>query len=109
MIKIIILNKLRDEIIKTFKKDSDKIFSLISTLKNNPNKGKSIGFVNDINIKELKYKTFRFYFIINKNKLNLFNKNKLKDLLIRFAEMSKKNDQQETIKKIKKMLIELEK
>jgi len=35
--------------------------------------------------------------------------NKLKDLLIRFIKMSEKNDQQKTIEKIKKILIELEK
>lgn len=104
MIKIIILNRLRDEIYKKFKRDSYKIFSLIGTLKENPNKGKVIGFVGDMCIREIKYKSFRFYFILNKNKLNLFNQNKLRDLLIRFIEMSKKNNQQKTINKIKEIL-----
>ncbi|MAE42236.1 hypothetical protein CMO93_00570 [Candidatus Woesearchaeota archaeon] len=104
MIKIEILNDLRYEIFKTFKKDSLKVYNLIEELKENPNKGKVLGHVGNISIRELKYKSFRFYFILDGHKLNLFNKNKLEELLIKFIEMSKKHNQQKTIEKIKEIL-----
>ncbi|NOZ80793.1 MAG: hypothetical protein GXP63_03910 [DPANN group archaeon] len=55
-------------------------------------------------LKELKYRSFRFYFIIDGNSLYLFNAEKLEELLIQFMKMSKKNDQQKTIDKIKEIL-----
>ena len=104
IIKILLLNRLRDDIFKTFKEDSLKVYSLIEELKHNPNKGRILGHVGSISIRELKFKSFRFYFILNQFKLNLFNKDELKELLIKFIEMSKKNNQQKTIDKIKKIL-----
>lgn len=108
MIKIIVLNSLRDEIFKTFKKDSLKIYSLIEELKSNQNKGKVLGHIGNISIRELKYKSFRFYFILDGFKLNLFNKNKIKELLIKFIKMSKKHNQQQTINEIKQILKRIE-
>ncbi len=108
MIKIIILNKLRNEIWKTFKKDSLKVYSLIESLKINPNKGKTIGQIGVISIRELKFRSFRFYYILNLNSLNLFNKEQLEELLIKFVEMSKKNNQQKTIERIKQTIEYLE-
>ena len=81
-----------------------KIYSLIDELKTNPNKGKKVGKVGSILIKELKYKTFRFYYILNGYELSLFNSNRLKDLLIKFIKMSEKNNQQKTIEEIKEIL-----
>lgn len=104
MIKIIIINSLRDEIWKTFKRDSLKIYSLIEELKQNPNKGKVLGHVGNISIRELKYKGFRFYYVLDGHKLNLFNKDKVQELLIRFIKMSNKNKQQKTIDEIKLIL-----
>jgi hypothetical protein len=104
MIKIIILNKLRDEIYKTFKKDSLKIYSLIEELQNNSHKGKILGHIGNMSIRELKYKNFRFYFIIDGHKLYLFNKDQVSELLIRFVRMSTKNNQQKTIDEIKTIL-----
>ena len=104
MIKIIILNSLRNEIYRKFKKDSLKVYSLIKELKKNPNKGKVLGHVGHISIRELKFKTFRFYYILDGHKLDLFNKEQLKELLIKFIRMSKKNNQQETINEIKTIL-----
>lgn len=108
MIIIKILNSLRNEIFKTFKKDSLKIYSLIEELKNNPNKGRILGHVGNISIRELKYSSFRFYFILDSYKLYLFNKNELEKLLIQFIQMSKKNNQQKTIVEIKQILIKIE-
>ncbi|HIH32052.1 TPA: hypothetical protein HA235_05065 [Candidatus Woesearchaeota archaeon] len=104
MIKIIVLNKLRDEIVKTFKKECLKIFSLIGDLENNPQKGKILGHVGNMSIRELRYKNYRFYFIVDGHKLYLFTKNQIEDILIQFVRMSKKNDQQKTIDEIKEIL-----
>ena len=107
MIKVIVLNRLRDQIFKTFKKDSLKIYSLIEELKTNPNKGKVVGHIGAISIRELKYKTFRFYFILDSYKLYLFNQEGIKELLIKFIRMSRKNNQQKTIDEIKLILSKL--
>lgn len=111
MIRILILNRLRDEIYKTFKSESKKVINLIKSLKENPSKGKTVGNIGNIIIKELKYKTFRFYYIFEGHRLTIFRKDELSELLIKFIEMSKKNNQQKTIDEIKEMLkiIEFEK
>lgn len=104
MIKIIIINSLRDEIFRIFKQESLKIYSLIRGLEQNPNKGKVLGHVGSISIRELKYKSFRFYYILDGHKLDMFNRDKLKELLIKFIRMSKKNNQQKTIGEINTLL-----
>ena len=104
MIRIVILNSLRDEIFKIFKKDALKIYGLIDKLKVNPNQGKVLGHVGNMSIRELRYGSFRFYYIIDGNKLRLFNQSKIEDLLIQFIAMSKKNDQQRTIAEIRELL-----
>lgn len=104
MIKVIILNRLRDEIYKTFKKDSSKIYSLIEDLQTSPSKGKILGAVGNMSIREIKYKNFRFYFIVDGHKIYLFNKDQIDELLIRFVRMSNKNNQQKTIDEIKFIL-----
>ena len=55
-------------------------------------------------IKELKYKSFRFYFITDGFKLKCIDENALVDLLLRFVRMSDKKAQQETINEIKFIL-----
>ena len=104
MIQISILHTLRDEIYKTFKKDSLKIYELIEGLKENPNKGKTLGHVGSMSIRELRYGSFRFYYIIDGNKLRLFNQTKIAELLIQFIAMSKKHDQKRTIEEIKELI-----
>lgn len=108
MIKIIILKSLRDDIFKTFKRDSLKIYDLIKELRQHPNKGKVLGHVGKISIRELKYKTFRFYYIVDGYRLEFFNKEKIQELLIKFVRMSKKNNQKKTIKEIKDLLSKIE-
>ena len=103
-VKIIISKKLRNAIYKEFKKDSIKVYSLINSLKDNIHKGKYLGRVSNIIIKELKYKSYRLYFIIDEGKLILFEKEELDKLLIRFLGISKKNEQQKTVDKIKLIL-----
>ncbi len=105
MAQVQIVNSLFEEIQKKFKGEAHKVIDLIETLENNPNKGKLLGSVGGIVIKELKYKNFRFYFITDGYKLKIIDKSKLVELLIKFVSMSDKKDQQKTIDKIKKILI----
>ena len=105
MVKVTILESLKDEILKKFKEESKIIFKQMYSLGDNPNKGKSLGHVGGIIIKELKYKNFRFYFITDGYKLKIMDQEKLVDLLMRFVRMSDKKHQQETISEIKKILI----
>src|SRR3989344_1995075 len=105
MAKVQIIRSLFEEIQNKFKSESHKIIDLIESLENNPHKGKLLGSVGGIVIKEIKYKSFRFYFIADGYKLKFFDEQKLVDLLIRFVRTSDKKDQQETINEIKKILL----
>ena len=100
MAKVEIANSLLAEIEKKFKGEAHDIVDLLETLEDNPHKGKALGIV----IKELRYKSFRFYFITDGEKLKVFDNDKLVDLLIRFVRMSDKKDQQKVIDEIKHIL-----
>jgi len=104
MAKVEIVRPLLEEIKKKFKGESHRIIDLLETLEDNPHKGKPIGSVGGIVIKELKYKGFRFYFIMDGNKLKVFSREELTDLLIRFVRMSDKKTQQKVINEIKDIL-----
>ncbi len=105
MAKVMISEKLKDEILKKFKKESKKIFNQMYSLKNNPKKGKLLGTVGGIVIKEIKYGKFRFYFITDGYKIKIMDESLLTELLIRFVRMSDKKNQQQTINEIKKVLL----
>ena len=105
MVRVTILETLKDEILKKFLGESKIIFKQMYSLKENPNKGKLLGNVGGIVIKELKYRNFRFYFITDGYKLKLMEESHLVTLLIRFVRMSDKKDQQKTINEIKEILI----
>ncbi|MCX6751042.1 MAG: hypothetical protein NTZ83_06295 [Candidatus Pacearchaeota archaeon] len=107
MAKVIILKHLEEEINKKFKGESVDIFELMYSLKDKPTKGKLLGGVGGIVIKELRYKSFRFYFITDGYKLKFFDGENLTEMLIRFVRMSDKKHQQETIDEIKKILINI--
>ena len=104
MAQVIITKELEKEINKKFKKESIKIFELMRSLKGNPKKGKEIGHVGSITIKELRYESFRFYFITDGYRLKLLKQEELSDLLIKFVRMSDKKTQQQTINEIKEIL-----
>lgn len=104
MAKVIITDSLEQEIQKKFKQESVEILSLMLTLEENPKKGKDIGAIGAIAIKELKYGTFRFYFIVDRFKVKFLKVEELKDLIIKFVRMSGKNDQQKVINEIKYVL-----
>ena len=107
MAKVQIVNSLAKEIQKKFKGESHKIVSLLRTLEENPYKGKFLGQISEFQIKELKYKSFRFYFIVDDQKLNFISKEELVDVLMRFVRMSDKKTQQKTINEIREILIKI--
>jgi len=105
MAKVSIAEGLKNEILKKFKEESKIIFRQMHSLGDNPHKGKSLGHVGGVIIKELKYKSFRFYFITDGYKLKVMDESKLIDMLIKFVRMSNKKDQQQTINEIRKILL----
>lgn len=107
MAKVVITNSLEKEINKKFKSESITIFELLYSLKENPKKGKPIGQVGGILIKELKYNKYRFYCITDGFKLKVLSTEELNDLLIKFVRMSNKKDQQKVINEIKTILREV--
>ena len=107
MAKVEIIGSLAKEIQKKFKGESNEIVSLLRTLEQNPHKGKFLGQVGGVVIKEIKYKSFRFYFITDGYKLKVLSAEELSDLLIRFVRMSDKKDQQKTINEIKNILLKI--
>lgn len=107
-VKVVILNSLRDEILKRLKGDAPKVYDLIEQLTRNHHKGKVIGHAGGCSIRELKYNSFRLYYIISLHKLILFDAGALRELLVEFIAMSKKHDQQHVINQITTMLESLD-
>lgn len=107
MAKVIILEDLKKEVWKKFKGESIEVFRLMKTLEENPKKGKLLGMISGIAIKELKDKSFRFYFLVEENRLNILDEESLKDLLIKFVRMSDKKEQQKTINEIRAVLLKI--
>lgn len=104
MIKVEILESLKSEVFKKFKGESKNIFKLMKSLEKNPQKGKILGSVSRIIIKELKYKGFRFYFITDGHKIKFLEAGDLQDLVMKFVRMSDKKNQQKIINEIKYVL-----
>ena len=104
MAKVIITKKLEEEINKIFKKESIKILESFRDLEENPHKGKAVGQVSGIVIKEIRYENYRFYFIADGFKIKMLRKEELNDLLITFVRMSDKKSQQKIIDEIKDIL-----
>lgn len=104
MAKVTISNSLREEVYKQFKNNSLEIFEHMRTLEFNPKKGKELGNVAGIVIKELRYEKFRFYFITDGHILKFGTEDELAGLLIKFVRMSEKKDQQKAINKITDIL-----
>ena len=104
MAVVFILPSLEEEINKRFKKESVEIFSLMLSLEENPKKGKEVGRIGNVVVKELKYNKFRFYFVTDNYKVKFLSAEKLRDLIIKFVRMSEKKNQQKTIDEIKEVL-----
>jgi hypothetical protein len=104
MAQVVITKKLEEEINKKFKGESIRIFSLMQSLEENPKKGKEIGNINKVLIKEIRYNKYRFYFLTDGYKIKFFKVEDLKDLIIKFVRMSEKKDQEKVINDIKNVL-----
>lgn len=107
MAKVIISERLKNEVLKKFCGESNDIFDLMKTLETSPLKGKKIGSVAGVLIKELKWKNFRFYFVVDGYRIKFLNVESLHDLMIRFVRMSDKKSQQKVIEEIKVVLRKL--
>lgn len=107
MAKVEIIDSLAKEIQKKFKGESREIVSFLRTLEQNPHKGKIVGRVSEVLIKELKYRGFRFYFLVDGHKLKIYSLEELANLLIKIIRMSDKKSQQETINEIKNILLKI--
>lgn len=101
---VYILKELEKTINKKFKKESIEVISHLLSLEDNPKKGKEVGRIGNIVVKELKYKKFRFYFITNNYKIKFLSVKELQNLIIKFINMSEKKDQQKVIEEIKTVL-----
>jgi hypothetical protein len=95
------------EFIKELKKHTSKTEakSLVKKLaKTTPSDGDFIALISNIVIREKRLNTFRFYFIVKDDKKHVITKEELKELIIKFVALSKKNNQQEVINKLKEDL-----
>jgi len=102
--KVIITNALRNQVEQLFKAQSVNIFTLLQTLEQQPSKGKPVGNVSNVVVKEVKYKKFGFYCITDGHILKFGTTDELATLIIRFVRMSEKKDQQKIIEEIKHIL-----
>lgn len=89
------------------KKELKELKRVFMSLQENPYQGDLIYAFGNFVLKEKKYKTFRFYFLHSRKILIIKDVARLKDEIIRFIEMSKKNNQQKIIDKLKKMMNKL--
>jgi hypothetical protein len=101
---VVITERLEKEINKKFREESISIFTLMHSLQDEPKKGKEIGVIGRILIKEIKYKAYRFYCITDGYKIKFLKSDEMKDLIIKFVRMSDKNSQQQVIDEIKYIL-----
>jgi hypothetical protein len=85
------------------KKAKQLIMKLMKTVSSD---GKFIALVKNVLIKERKLKSFRFYFVMQQDRIEIMTRQEIKDRIIKFVALSKKNNQQEVIDKLKKDLIE---
>lgn len=108
MAKVIVTKRLLKDLLKVFKKNKTlEILEFFRTLEENPKKGKEIARVGKIVLKELKFESFRFYFITDGFSLKFLKDDELKDLVLKFVRMSKKSNQQKVINEIKEVLQKL--
>ncbi len=84
--------------------DLKSIHKMFLSLEDNPLQGDMLKAFGAIVLKEIRYKSFRFYFLHSKDLLIIKDPARLRDEIIRFIDMSKKNDQQRVIYGLKDML-----
>jgi len=84
--------------------EAHRILNLMESVEGQPSKGKLLGTVGGMVIKELKYRKFRFYFITDGFILKMMDEEAMADILLRFVRMSDKTYQKEVIEEIKEVL-----
>ena len=92
------------QFIKELKKHTSKSEAKILVKKlpeTSPSEGDFVALVANIAIREKRLKTFRFYFIMDETRKHVITKEELKEFLIKFVALSKKDNQQEVIDKLK--------
>lgn len=96
---------------KKFVKELTKIFSKSKAIakikqleKTKEDSGKFVALANGIEIRELKDKSFRFYFIQKNGKYEFITEEEFSKKIIQFVALSKKNNQQKVIDKLKEDL-----
>jgi hypothetical protein len=104
MAKVEIVESLFEEIEKTFKGRATLVFDLMEDLAEHPHKGKPLGAVGAMVVKEIRFEGFRLHFITDGHALKFLDEAQLVELLIRFVRMSDKKRQQQTIDEIKQVL-----
>lgn len=108
MPKVFITKTLFKELEKKFKKEElRKITSTLFSLESQPKKGKLLGTVGGIVIKEIKHEKYRFYCITDGHLLKFTKEEDLASLVIKFVKMSEKKDQQKAIDEIKDILMSM--
>lgn len=69
--------------------------------KTQPTDGDYVALVANILLKERKIKSFRFYFVQDNKQIQFLSKEELKNRILKFIAISKKNNQQDVIDKLK--------
>lgn len=88
----------------TAKKEAKNLVRKLS--ETTPSEGDLVATVANIVIREKRLKTFRFYFILDEAKKHVVTEDELKEFIITFVALSKKNNQQDVIDKLKRDLKE---
>jgi len=104
MVEVRITLALREQVFRIFKEQSYEIFDRFKSLEQQPQKGKAVGHVDNIVIKELKDGKYRFYFITDGHILKFGSPEEIAQLLIKFVRMSEKKDQPQIIAEVKRIL-----
>lgn len=104
MAKVIITKALKEEMFRKFGALAENLFLKMKSLEQQPQRGKAIGNVDGIVIKELKEGKFRFYCVTEGHRLKFGTEDELASLLIKFVKMSDKKDQQKAIDSVKHLL-----
>jgi len=94
------------EFVKQFKKIVGKNLIILNKLsKTLPTDGKHIALIKNIELKEKKLNSFRFYFVQKGNSnVKIMTDEEIKNYLLKFINLSKKNNQQDVIDKLKEEL-----
>lgn len=95
------------DFLKELKKHSSKTEAknlVLKLSKTTPSEGDLVTIIEYIAIREKRLKTFRFYFIIDKDTKHVITHEELSDFMIKFVALIKKNNQQNIIDKLKKDL-----